>query len=608
MNCDTPTILQGNAEVRNKSKEMPWNVRIAVAMLCAMASLPFLNPIHSMPIPSFYSEWLAALLSIGFLTALFSTRKLKVYAFPEVAWIPVVLILAVLVQLAWGHVSNPGYARIYALYLTLAAVLVVAAATLRQAGYATIAARGMAWALVIGAGMQCAILLSQAMGYQLSTFPLEFLQQYTHLAPSLPTSSARVEGAMGQRNHAASHIWVGIGAITFLATQGGLTLRTACSSIVLMAIASSLTAGRSVYLYPLVLAMVCLITPMAFHAKTVRRALIITLLSAIPAMLAADLLRATWPSSPVQWQSGTSSGILLAGAPGSIRPGLLRAGLAAIADHPFAGSGVGAAPSATFRHAGTWPANETPVVAEHLHQIVAQLALEFGIPIALLVLVLAIRWVIAAHRTKPSKDAAVSFLALLVVGVLGAHSLLEYPLWLAYFCFPLAVLVGLTHETKSAVTNRSLRATVLALICAGGGAICLPVLWRDYRQLEAIAAMGDIDTNAGQNMLAVLSALQLERRDSLLSANAAIGMADLMGVRKESVNETYPICQRALKHSPKPHLVAKCVAISSLAGHDSEARLLWLAGKTAYPSNSGSFMQTWELLKIQNPALGGVSG
>ena len=39
---------------------LTWHTRASLAALCAMLTLPFLNPHHFHPIPTFYPEWTAA--------------------------------------------------------------------------------------------------------------------------------------------------------------------------------------------------------------------------------------------------------------------------------------------------------------------------------------------------------------------------------------------------------------------------------------------------------------------------------------------------------------------------------------------------------------------
>jgi len=110
--------------------------------------------------------------------------------------------------------------------------------------------------------------------------------------------------------------------------------------------------------------------------------------------------------------------------------------------HPWFGTGVGAF---NFVWSMT-PFPDRPVAFfDHTHNIALQLAVEYGIPIAAVVL-LALLWGVgSAHPALRAADddrargaRAVLFMLVLV----GVHSLLEYPLWYSYFLLPTALLAG----------------------------------------------------------------------------------------------------------------------------------------------------------------------
>jgi O-antigen ligase len=132
----------------------------------------------------------------------------------------------------------------------------------------------------------------------------------------------------------------------------------------------------------------------------------------------------------------------------SSRWGIWSNTLTLIRMHPWAGVGFG-----EFNFAWTLtPFPGRPVAFfDHTHNLVLQFLVELGIPLGLLVigLMLWALWVAArAAVAKPAADAppgeallrpAAFALVLLILG----HSLLEYPLWYAYFLLPAAFAFGL---------------------------------------------------------------------------------------------------------------------------------------------------------------------
>lgn len=113
-----------------------------------------------------------------------------------------------------------------------------------------------------------------------------------------------------------------------------------------------------------------------------------------------------------------------------------------IVAHPWTGVGVGAY---NFIWSMT-PFPGRPVAFyDHSHNVVLQLAVESGVPVAAVVLgcALAALWTARAALTVTDDEAARGArAALFMLTMVGVHSLLEYPLWYVYFLLPAAVLAG----------------------------------------------------------------------------------------------------------------------------------------------------------------------
>ena len=130
--------------------------------------------------------------------------------------------------------------------------------------------------------------------------------------------------------------------------------------------------------------------------------------------------------------------------------------LALIRMHPWAGVGFG-----EFNFAWTLtPFPGRPLAFfDHTHNLVLQFLVELGIPLGALVLglLLAALWAaFSAARRPVARDAEVGDAllrpaAFMMVLLILVHSLLEYPLWYAYFLLPAAFAFGLclveTNET-----------------------------------------------------------------------------------------------------------------------------------------------------------------
>jgi O-antigen ligase len=124
-----------------------------------------------------------------------------------------------------------------------------------------------------------------------------------------------------------------------------------------------------------------------------------------------------------------------------------------IAQHPWTGVGWG-----NFNFA--WSLNPFPqrhtAFFDHTHNLPLQLAVELGLPLALVICALLL-WALwqAGRRALAATGAASAAgrCALMMVLLIGLHSLLEYPLWYAYFLLPTAFAWGLALGLPAAAAG-----------------------------------------------------------------------------------------------------------------------------------------------------------
>lgn len=149
------------------------------------------------------------------------------------------------------------------------------------------------------------------------------------------------------------------------------------------------------------------------------------------------------------------------------------------------------------------PFPERPVAFfDHTHNIVAQLVVELGLPWAGAVLALLATALWQAWRRDTANDAEMPLrrAALMIVLTIALHSLLEYPLWYAYFLLPACFALGLALPAPRTgdLSSRTTRATPLPWAAAGTLLVVgsLFAVW-DYSRITAIYAPGE---NAGPLM------------------------------------------------------------------------------------------------------------
>ena len=252
-------------------------------------------------------------------------------------------------------------------------------------------------------------------------------------APALPDGDwlarsglpGRAVGNLRQPNHLSSLLlWAAI-ALVALLELGRLRLRPAAGLLALMVLAVVLTASRTGLVSVLLLA--------AWGALARQRSR-----AARGLLLAAPLLYAlAWGGMWAWAQAGAhafgGAARLAESDISSSRFGIWANTLALIRQQPWAGVGFG-----EFNLAWTltpFPGRPTAFF-DHAHNLPLHLAAELGLPLAGAVLAL-LGWALWRASRAGAADAAARGAGMFVL-MIGVHSLLEYPLWYAYFLLPTA--------------------------------------------------------------------------------------------------------------------------------------------------------------------------
>jgi O-antigen ligase len=192
----------------------------------------------------------------------------------------------------------------------------------------------------------------------------------------------------------------------------------------------------------------------------------------------------------------------------SSRYGIWRNTLTLIGMHPWTGVGFG-----EFNFAWTLtPFPGRPVAFfDHTHNLVLQFVVELGIPLATLVLGLLLWALVKALRSaiegRSNPDDALATLrpaAFMMVFLILVHSLLEYPLWYAYYLLPAAFAFGLClaepgapREPKLVASGRPRALVVASLVLMMGGMASIV----DYMRVVVIFAPGPDAASLAQRIV-----------------------------------------------------------------------------------------------------------
>ncbi len=165
-------------------------------------------------------------------------------------------------------------------------------------------------------------------------------------------------------------------------------------------------------------------------------------LGALPLMYAVGWLAMTaWAGQ--QEQVFGAQARIAEGALATTRWAIWSDALTLIARNPWLGVGVG---ELNFAWTLTPFANRSGEFFDHTHNLPLQLLVELGIPLGTLVTAV-LAWELwrafAASREAAGAEGTALRAAFMMLLIMALHSMLEYPLWYAYFLLPTAFLLGL---------------------------------------------------------------------------------------------------------------------------------------------------------------------
>jgi O-antigen ligase len=415
--------------------------RLALAAsLAAAAVLPTLLAFNVSPSPTFLNQALAYMAWGGVATLVFwgatwpRARDVARQAWPLFA---ALALLAAAAAWSWGPGALPSSLAVSAIGTLAAATLVALSGTVARASndrVAVFAGFCAAWA---GAGV-----LNAAIGA---------IQVF---APAWPDGDwiahsnivGRAVGNLRQPNHLSSVLlWAAIGVVALVQLR---CLRFGAGAVLFLGMVFGvvLTASRTGLVSIALLALWGLV-----DAHLYRR--VRALLVASPLFYAAAWKAMVWWSDAMQHTFGGTARLAETDVSGS-RFGIWGNTLTLIAREPWAGVGFG-----EFNFAWTltpFPGRPTAFF-DHTHNLPLQLAVELGLPLAALVTLLLL-WALArlfrtARHATGDESTCLRAAGLMVV-MIGLHSLLEYPLWYAYFLLPTAWAFGYGLGAPDAPGNR----------------------------------------------------------------------------------------------------------------------------------------------------------
>lgn len=530
-------------------------------------TLPFLQPFHGFPLTSFYGEWLAVSLGLLALVPLGGRNFWRGAALPAAALPVLGLIIVLAVQLALDRVAYFGQPLIAGLHLFWAVLLMVMAHGLRREiglqGIATV----LAWFLIAAGVLGALFALLQH--YQISDLPDTLI---------VPKLAATASGNLAQTNHFANYSTLALVSLAYLYAGGRLHWAGVAAGAAPLLFVVGLSGSRSSLLFLAVMLALALLYAWRGGIGGKR------LCGCIVLFIAGYFVAQWLATAPALGDSSATVTAMqrLAGGEGSsgaistaIRLQLAREAWGMFMQAPLLGVGWGQFPWHDFEYRvlhesplWTWPFN-------HAHNIVLHLLAETGLAGALLAAGVVLAWLWGLKRAAIDLQ---HWWLVALLSVIAVHSLLEHPLWFAYFLGIAAVALGLSSGASIALRLERVGPPLGVLLIAAGAFYLVSVLG-NYRDFERLFARG-----AAQPGTSEFSAIAARaHREPLLRPYAEMAISNAMNFDRDRLDEKLAINSRVMRFAPLAGVSYRQAVLLALSGERELAERQLARSARVYP-------------------------
>lgn len=509
------------------------------------------------------------LLGVLALTQLLSRDYWRAPHIPRIALLPVALIAVVLLQSALGMMAYAGQSLLYILYLLFAALMMLLGGRLRDCFGIEKLAIILSACLLLGAQLNALIGV------------LQHYVWHTFLDSVVVKSSSSIYGNLAQANHFANYIALGLISLGFLFQQRKIPVIYVIALAIPLLFVMTLSGSRSSWLY---LLMMCGLAWLG--GRELRPLLRYSLILLLGFTLMQWMVQLSFfhGHNTLQRFSG-------AGAAGGIRLYLWRESWLIFTQSPWLGAGFG---QFSWQHFQLGPLlhriNMTGLY-NNAHNLIFQLAAEAGVAGLLALCATLGAWVYCL-RSVPLNGAR--WWGYAVLSVLAIHSLLEYPLWYAYFLAIAAFLLGALDETRYCMRLSNMGRVMMSIILLWGFGLLFQ-LQSGYQQLKTVLviskALGPVaeSLNRSRDTLAVMHAVPL------LMPYSELLMSALVTVNADQLAEKLALNTRVLHFMPTGAGGYRQALLLAQSGQLEQAKKMWEQTIWSYPDDAAEKKQ---LLKL----------
>ncbi len=411
-----------------------------------------------------------------------------------------------------------------------------------------------------------AALISSAMAL------LQYFGQAQHLSPWVPGSPVgNAYAALRQRNQFATLTL--IGQIALLAgVCSGLRWRYAIPAVLVLVAGNAASASRT---GALGLVLMCL-APVMWPSLRSRRVAAFLLAGVGGYMLSTTVL----PVLLVQWQGVQAPTVFdrIAASSGCGSRTVLWANVVhLVAQRPWLGWGWG---ELDYAHYATlYPGQRFCDILDNAHLLPLHIAVELGMPAALLATTAMIGLVVANapwRETRPHQQ-----MAWMVLAVILLHSLVEYPLWYGPFCLAVGASVAVLCRSRATGLHARRSGPVETALSTAAAVMLGAALFAgwDYWRVSQIYL-----AHEERNPAYRIDPLSKARNTWLFRDQ--VDFAELTTTKLTRANAAHmaALARRLVHYSPEPRVIKVLIDSLTLLGRDDEALVHLARFRAAFPA------------------------
>ena len=565
--------------------------RISLICIGLMWVLPFLQFHHTHPVPTSYSEALAFALGLAALSLLLAKRYWREMAFPRVAFGLVGLLMVLVLQMFLDMHVYQESALIAAFYLIWAMLLMMLGAVLRkEVGLAGIAA-ALAWFLLAG-GMLSA-LVGVLQHYQIHSFLDRVID--------VKTGSA-VFGNLAQPNHFANYTTLSLASLVYLFVCGRLHALAAVPLALPLLFVLALSGSRSAWLYLLVLLALAAWLWWRQQRSNIssadgRKALQAAVLLIVGFVGMQWLAQTPWFAAPMPVI--TAAARLFDQADGiSIRWQLWQEAWLMFLQAPILGTGFGQFSWNHFQLAPLFKNPDVSGIYNNAHNIVMQLLAETGLLGAGAVMGSIVLGLSGLRRQAFDIHA---WWLLGLLAIIGIHSLLEYPLWYAYFLGIAAFLLGVGETRLAGLELQRIGRGAMAVVLVIGWLITVNLTQQFYSLEKFLYSPASQPGQSAASAEELHQRLQKLHRESLLAPYIELAYTGTLNLNRENLDAKLELIGRVAHFAPARMVVYQYAIMLALKGENDAALRQVESAAAAYPQELPRFVAILRQLEQESP-------